>query len=133
MAIADGKYKMDTKNLDNYMPKGAAYQEKLRNLAADLIHKSQNEKKQLKFSVKSKSVLIEGTRKNFAAHEDKRNLVRIRLKQRAKDAQKLVNKAMELGQVEKVRNLQEMNIKVFSILNIPFDEIPKAKSYPAKA
>ena len=35
---------------------------------------------------------------------------------------------MELGQIEKVRKLQEMNIKVFSLLNIPIDEIPKAKS-----
>ena len=40
MAIADGKYKMDTKNLENYMPKGTAYQEKLKNLAANLINKA---------------------------------------------------------------------------------------------
>lgn len=28
---------MDTKSLDNYMPRGAAYKEKLKSLAANLI------------------------------------------------------------------------------------------------
>jgi hypothetical protein len=55
-------------------------------MAANLIHKAQLDKKQLKFQNKSKSVIIEGSRKNLTAHEDRRNLVRIRLKQRAKDA-----------------------------------------------
>jgi hypothetical protein len=40
---------------------------------------------------------------------------------------------MELGQVEKARKLQEMNIKVFSMLNINLDEIPKVKISPPKA
>ena len=37
LTIAQGKYKMDTKNLDNYMPKNNAYYEKLKTLAVSLI------------------------------------------------------------------------------------------------
>ena len=48
------------------------------------------------------------------------------------ESQKLVNKAMELGQIDKARKLQEMNIKVFSLLNININDIPKAKSSPSK-
>ena len=45
MTIAQGKYKMDANNLDNYMPKGPAYKEKLKNLALNLIQNAQNERK----------------------------------------------------------------------------------------
>ena len=37
MTIAHGKYKMDTEALDNYMPRGPAYKEKLKTLALNLI------------------------------------------------------------------------------------------------
>jgi hypothetical protein len=37
LTIASGKYKMDTSAVDNYMPKGPAYKEKLKSLAANLI------------------------------------------------------------------------------------------------
>ena len=37
--------------------------------------------------------------------EEKIELVKIKLKNRAMAAQKLLNKAMELGQIEKVRKL----------------------------
>lgn len=64
--------------------------------------------------------------------EDKIDLVKIKLKNRALAAQKLLNKAMELGQIEKVRKLQDMNIKVFSLLNLAMDDIPSIKS-PSKS
>ena len=45
LTIAKGKYKMDVKSLDSYMPRGVAYQEKLKVLAISLIEKGQKEKK----------------------------------------------------------------------------------------
>lgn len=45
LTIANGKYKMDANNLENYMPKGPAYKEKLKNLALNLIQNAVNERK----------------------------------------------------------------------------------------
>jgi hypothetical protein len=86
MAIAKGKYKMDVDHLENYMPKGAAFQEKLKQLAVNLIQKSQAEKKQIRYQIKSKSLVVDDTKKNLATLVDKRDLIRIRLKQKAKEA-----------------------------------------------
>ena len=58
--------------------------------------------------------------------------MRLRLKKRALDTQKLVNKAMELGLIDNVKRLQDMNLKVFTLLNIPIGDIPKAKLSPPK-
>eukprot|EP00356_Strombidium_inclinatum_P012305 CAMPEP_0170502998 /NCGR_PEP_ID=MMETSP0208-20121228/43303_1 /TAXON_ID=197538 /ORGANISM="Strombidium inclinatum, Strain S3" /LENGTH=62 /DNA_ID=CAMNT_0010782405 /DNA_START=64 /DNA_END=249 /DNA_ORIENTATION=- len=57
--------------------------------------------------------------KQIDQSEDKASVLKSRLKRRALEAQKQVEKALELGLVEQAKQIQELNIKVFTLLDIP--------------
>ena len=60
--------------------------------------------------------------------------MKAKLKKRALEAQKAVHRALELGEADKVKQLQDMNIKVFSLLDLKMSEItiPKLNVPSAK-
>ena len=58
IAIAQDKYKMDLAKIDNYMPRGPLFAEKVKALEKKLIKDALIEKKQLISSIRSKSVAI---------------------------------------------------------------------------
>ncbi len=118
-------------HVDSYLPKDRGYYEKLKAAAKKMVSEADKERKELKCMIKSKSVIIDESRRNLQAKAEKLDILKSKLKKRAMDAQKLVNKAMEAIETDKLNmlgKLQDTNVKVFSLLNVPVSEIQKLNS-----
>ena len=122
---------MDVNRVDGYLPRDRAYQERLKAVEKKMVNEAEKERKGLKSMVKSKSAIIDESKRTLQAKSEKLDILKSRLKKRAMDAQQLVNKAMEAietgSQLGTIGKLQDTNIKVFSRLNVPVSEIQSLK------
>ena len=57
--IAGDKYKLDLKNLDAYLPKGAAFFEKVAQLEKKLINEAMQERKEIRVQIRTKNAAVE--------------------------------------------------------------------------
>ena len=126
LVIARDKYNIDVDILDQYLPKGKEYGEKLKNLEKHLIKEARKEHKEIKSEMAHFQNQVELDRKARKEKEDKIEVMRLKLKNRAMAAQKVVNRALEVGEGDKVKQLQDINLKVFSLLNLPMSDLRKS-------
>jgi len=117
---------MDVSREESYLPKDRDFQDRLKAVERKMFAEGEKERKELRSMIKSKSVVIEESKRSLQAKSEKLDVLKSKLKRRALDAQKLVNKAMEVIDADRtsmLNKLQDANIKVFSLLNVPVSEI----------
>ena len=105
------------------MPKGKDYGEKLKHLEKKLINEAKKEHRVVKSEMAQVQNQIDLNRKAQKQKEEKLEFMRIKLRKRAMEAQKVVNRALEVGEGDKVKQLQDINLKVFNLLNLPMSDL----------
>jgi hypothetical protein len=125
--IAEKKYGMQLGKIDFYLPKGKDHDDKLRKLERKLVHQQREEIQQYRQENKTEDGKLTQIKRSAADTKEKIDLLKIRLKKQAMEAQKLVDKANETGDFKQAVELQEKNIKVFSLLNMSLDEVRGSK------
>jgi len=117
---------MDVSRVESYLPKDRDFHDRMKAVERKMFAEGERERKELKSMIKSKSVVIEESKRSLQAKSEKLDILKSKLKRRALDAQKLVNKAMQVVDTDRtsmLNKLQDANIKVFSLLNVPVSEI----------
>lgn len=127
--IAEKKYGMHLGKIDFYLPKGKDHDDKLRKLERKLVQQQRDEIQQYRTENKTEDTKLMQVKRNTADTKEKIELLKIRLKKQALEAQKLVEKANETGDFKRAVELQEKNIRVFSMLNISLDEVRGNKKF----
>ena len=82
--------------MESYLPKDRDFQDRLKAAERKMFAEGERERKELRYMIKSKSVVIEESKRSLQAKSEKLDALKSKLKRRALDAQKLVNKAMEV-------------------------------------
>ena len=121
--IAEKKYKMELAKVDFYLPKGKDHEAKLRQVEQKLVKESRDETQKYKTEVKNEDAKIMNLKRSVTDTKDKLDALKFRLRTKAMEAQRLVEKANEMGDFAKALQIQEQNYKVFSLLNMSMDDV----------
>ena len=84
------------------MPKGKDHGEKLKNIEKKLINEAKKELRDVKFKVVDVQSQNDLKKKEKRQKEEKIELLKSKLRKRALDAQKVVNRAIDVGEADKV-------------------------------
>lgn len=84
------------------MPKGKDHSEKLKNIEKKLINEAKKELRDVKFKVVDVQSQNDLKKKEKRQKEEKIELMKSKLRKRALDAQKVVNRAIDVGEADKV-------------------------------
>ena len=88
---------MDVLKIDNYLPRGKEYQDKIKALERKKIHEARQEHNDLKVMIKSKTTASISYRKELETYYDKVVTLKNRLKRKAEEAKDQISKALALG------------------------------------
>ena len=108
--IATEKYNVNLKMIDNYMPKGKEFYEKVAALENKAVKDAARERKNIRIAMRSKSQVMDDTKKNVLSKAERLEMMKLRLQKKAKEAQALLDKAIKMGETEKIEALQSINI-----------------------
>lgn len=96
LKIATEKYKINVAELEAYLPKGKEYYEKLATVEKRLIEQTKAERNDLRNNYRSKSLVLDVTKRQLLTKADKIEQLKLKLKQKARAAQALIEKGYKL-------------------------------------
>ena len=91
--------------VDNYMPKGKEFYEKCQVLENKAIKNAARERKNIRIAMRTKSQAMDETKKECLTKAEKLEAMKIRLQKKAREAQTLLDKAIKMGETEKIKGL----------------------------
>ena len=123
---------MDLSAVENYLPRGREYYDKLRKLETKKINEARREQKDIQTMLKSKNAENQQNKKELDFHSDKISTLKSRLKKKADEAKEQISKALALGETDAAKELQDLNMKLFEILNMRYSPVRKPILAPAR-
>lgn len=123
---------MDLSAVENYLPRGREYYDKLKKLETKKINEARREQKDIQTMLKSKNAENQQNKKELDLHLDKVSTLKSRLKKKADEAKEQISKALALGETEAAKELQDLNMKLFEILNMKYSPVKKPIQAPAR-
>ena len=114
--IAVDKYKLDLTKLDDYLPKGREWYSQLAKAEKTMVESAKKQRSELRTLLRSKSMAIDDNRKTLQSKQEKIDALKQKLKKRTTEAKDIIERALAIGQVSKVKQLQDLNINVVALL-----------------
>ena len=122
---------MDLTNVDHYLPRGREYYERMKALEKKKINEARREQKDIQHMLRSKNTENQQHKQDLELHTDKVSTLKSRLKRKADEAKEQISKALALGETEAAKELQDLNMKLFELLNMKYSPVKQQRPSPA--